>query len=96
MFTKEDLDIIDREYFVVLHEGAVHTILKSRMTGHIWDIENRVLNSEIWSIVVHHKHKKEHPYHVQRNYHPSNMDEAQILIEEHDKWVVENRSKKSR
>ena len=57
MFTKEDLDIIDREYFVVLHEGAVHTILKSRMTGHIWDIENRVLNSEIRSIVVHHKHK---------------------------------------
>lgn len=36
MFTKEDLNIIDRDYFVVLHEGAVHTILKSKMTGHIF------------------------------------------------------------
>lgn len=35
MFIKEDLNIIDREYFVVLHEGSVHTILKSRMVGHI-------------------------------------------------------------
>ena len=41
MFEKKDFINVDRKYFKVINETAYHLTLKSKNTGHTWDIECR-------------------------------------------------------
>ena len=93
MFTRADFSCIDKEYFEVKTLTGFHIILKSRNTGHTWDIESRQLTAEQGSIVVNHKHKDGDPFHPQPLFHPKNILEAQELIKAHDEWYIEHQGK---
>ncbi len=88
MFSKEELESIDREYFQVINGTSFHIIIKSKNTSHIWDIESQCIIPGKRSLVIHHKHKEEQPFHIQLNFHPKTVEEAQDLIKHHDTWQM--------
>lgn len=91
MFAKREMREIDRKYFKPILETAYHVQLKSKNTGHIWDIECRPTYGNYRSLVVYHKHKGTDPFHEQLGMHPKTISEAQELIKNHDKWHLNGR-----
>lgn len=91
MYTKKDFIQIDREYFEVICETCYHIQIKSKNTGHIWNIECRCPRPGVRSLIVKHKHKHTHAFHQQRYTHPRSILEAQEIIKAHDKWHLEGR-----
>ncbi len=94
MFEKKDFINVDRKYFKVINETAYHLTLKSKNTGHTWDIECRE-NPTGRSLIVNHKHKDSDPFHEQPWFHPRSIEEAQELIKSHDAWQIEGRPNNS-
>lgn len=90
MFEKKDFINVDRKYFKVINETAYHLTLKSKNTGHTWDIECRE-NPTGRSLIVNHKHKDSDPFHEQPWFHPRSIEEAQEMIKSHDAWQIEGR-----
>lgn len=88
MFSKEELKLVDKEYFHILNKTAFHVLVKSKNTLHIWDIESQSITPGKRSLVIHHKHKDEQPFHTQLNFHPKTLEEAQDLIKKHDEWQM--------
>ena len=87
MFDRKDFNCIDREYFQVINETCYHITLKSKNTGHTWDITS-TKNPYGKSIVISHKHNDEDPFHVQPRVHPRSIQEAQDMIKAHDMWQL--------
>lgn len=85
MFTTKDFKQIDKEYFGVITKTGYHIILKSKNSGHTWDIYCQE-SGRGRSLVISHKHNDFEPFHVQRKYHPKSVEEAQQMIMKHDKW----------
>lgn len=87
MFDQNDFAQIDKEYFRALTETGYHIILKSKNTGHTWDIycQERTRGR---SLVISHKHSDTEPFHIQRKYHPKTVTDAQKKIMKHDKWYL--------
>ena len=92
MFGKNDWDQIDNEYFKVIEASMYHITLKSNTTGHIWDIYCRYYPGGR-SIIVYHKHRDSDPFHKQKGYHPQTIAQAQDLIKDHDRYVMEGKNK---
>ena len=95
MFTKEDFSDIDTVYFSVKSFTGYHIILKSKNTGHIWDIYYRPFPGG-HSLVIHHKHKEKDPFHQQPYFHPRTLEEAQDMIKKHDTWQLKGRKEGTR
>ncbi len=93
MFKKEDLQCLDRKYFEILQESGYHITMESNLTGHIWDIAWRE-NPTGKSFVISHKHKASDPFHLQPRMHPKTVEEAQEMIKDHDRWVLEKKKNK--
>ncbi|SFU86682.1 hypothetical protein [Butyrivibrio sp. M55] len=87
MFDRKDLNCIDREYFQVISETCYHITLKSKNTGHTWDITSTE-NPYGKSIVISHKHNDMDPFHIQPRVHPRSIQEAQDMIKAHDIWQL--------
>jgi hypothetical protein len=90
MFTQKDYAQIDTEYFEVKTKTQYHIVLKSKNTGHFWDIEYRGRPGGR-SLLINHKHKESQPFHPQNRYHPRSVADAQRLIREHDVWQMNGR-----
>ena len=91
MFNQHDFDKIDRTYFDVLQISGYHIILKSKNTKHIWDLYFKETQIGKSSIIISHKHNDTDPFHEQAQMHPKSVDEAQLLIKDHDRWHIQNR-----
>ncbi len=90
MFERKDFEEIDREYFDVINETCYHIILKSKNTGHTWDIMCQERPNGR-SLVISHKHKDKDPFHIQRGFHPKTVEDAQKKIMKHDLWHLKGR-----
>jgi len=93
MFDKNDISQIDRDHFQVIEESCYHIVLKSKNTGHTWDITCRY-HPGGRSLIVNHKHKDSDPYHEQPGFHPLTIKQAQDMIKNHDAWVMETKNNK--
>lgn len=91
MFTRKDFAQIDKDYFFVVTKTCYHIILRSRNTGHIWDIECRDNPNNTRSFVISHKHNEGEPFHQQPCFHPKSVTEAQGMILAHDNWHIGGR-----
>ncbi len=60
MFTTEELQSIDRKYFMVIVADAYDVTLISNNTRHVWYIHNVELKDRNLCM-VYHKHKISHP-----------------------------------
>ena len=93
MFDQKDFEQIDKEYFEVLNMTGSHIILKSKNTGHSWD-----LYCTDWAhgrvIQVFHKHYDHDWFHEQRKIHPSNVAYAQTRIKKHDEWYLRHKKRR--
>ncbi len=87
MFEKKEFEYIDREYFQVINETCYHLILKSKNTGHTWDITCKD-NPGGRSLVILHKHKDDYPFHEQPTMLPRSIEDARDMIKEHDAWQI--------
>ncbi len=91
MFDTKEFENVDREYFEVINETCYHLTLKSCNTGHTWDIECRDNLNNTRSLVISHKHKDSYPFHIQPNFHPRSIEEAQEMFKAHDTWHLDGR-----
>lgn len=91
MFSKDELQSIDRRYFKVMQAGAFCIVLESRNTGHQWWIGPIGFGDEIQ---LHHRHKRSYPWHLQklfgkRHTLPGAIDEIKC----HDRYVLNGRKR---
>ena len=91
MFTRQEFKKLDGKYFDVLLRSAYYINLKSRNTGHTWSIYSKQLTVDRRELEISHKHKDNDEYHVQLRFHPRNIDEAQRMIKDHDRWHLNGR-----
>ncbi len=91
MFDTKDFNRIDKGYFEVLSLTSLNIKVRSKNTGHLWSIHSKDLNQNISSIEIWHQHKDEDRPHLQRGLHPLTVREAQKMIKEHDRYVLNGR-----
>ncbi len=91
MFTFADFNRVNRKYFKIQALTAFHIILKSRNTGHYWDLSSQEFMPGQSSIIIGHKHREDDRFHIQRKFHAQTVDEAQELIKKHDLWHLKVR-----
>lgn len=91
MFSKKETAQIDRKYFDVIHVTGYHIIVRSKNTGHYWDIESVELFFGKKIISIMHKHNREDTYHIQKRFHPRSVEEAQEMIKKHDDFHIRER-----
>ena len=88
MFKTEELQKIDKKYFVIIQVGEADVTLISKNTGHIWRIHNSGYPMKS-TCVIFHAHSLIQPYH----YHgmTNTMPQAVKSIQNHDKWQLKGR-----
>lgn len=91
MFDTKDFNSIDKQYFEVLALTCYNIKVRSRNTQHLWAIYSKDLNQNISSIEIWHQHKDEDRPHLQRGLHPLTVKEAQKMIKDHDRYVLNER-----
>ncbi len=88
MFTKEELQSIDRRYFTVIVADAYDVTLISNNTRHVWYIHNVELVDRNLCL-VYHKHRINHPYH--RHSRCWTLRRAIRDIKSHDQFQMNGR-----
>lgn len=63
MYTRQELEAIDRSYFEVIIADEYDVTLMSRNTRHIWHLRNVELSDGEITIILH-KHQVSDPYHA--------------------------------
>ena len=88
MYTQQELDAIDREYFAVIIADQYDVTLMSKNTHHVWQLNNvEMPDGEV--TVVYHKHKASHPYHLHGR--TNTLRQAVRGIRRHDKCQMNGR-----
>ena len=87
MFSNEDLQSLDSEYFSIIMTGAYVVTIMNWNTGHYWYLHNPE-NPESGTVVIFHKHKASHPYHHGR---ANGLWQAVQEIRRHDRWQMNGR-----
>ncbi len=91
MFDRNDFNDIDSGYFSVITKTCFHIILKSKNTGHIWDIYCCSPSPKMRKLKLYHKHSEAVEFHEQSNAHPHSVAEALEMIQKHDIWHMNGR-----
>ncbi len=86
MFTKAELNALDRRYFHVYEATPTVVTLKSKNTRHFWKV-----NVEGKAITLYHSHQGDGNYHVQC--HTYDLESAVLVIKDHDRYQLSNRKK---
>lgn len=63
MYTRQELEAIDRSYFEIIVADEYDVILMSRNTRHVWYLRNVELPDGEVTVILH-KHKASDPYHA--------------------------------
>jgi hypothetical protein len=92
MFTKKEIQSLDRHYFDVRFAGCHCVVLQSKNTKHIWSIHHEEIG-KIKHCIIYHKHNYSAPYHIQGN--ARNMGCAISKIKDHDDFQLNVRKKKA-
>ena len=88
MYTRQELEAIDRSYFEVIIADEYDVTLMSRNTLHIWHFRNvELLDGE--ATVILHEHQISDPYHVHGR--SRTMKRAIRDIKKHDLFQMNGR-----
>lgn len=88
MFTMEELQAIDRNYFTVIVADAYDVTLITKCTQHVWYIRNVELTNRNLCL-VYHKHNISHSYHSHSR--SSTLRKAIKDIKSHDEFQLNGR-----
>lgn len=88
MFSREDLECLDLEYFEIIYMDDRDVTIMSRNTRHMWYIHNPKYPL-MGSCIIFHKHKVSHPYH--QHGRSNTLRQAVRSIKKHDKWQMGGR-----
>ena len=88
MYTRQELNAIDRSYFEVIIADEYEVTLMSRNTRHVWHLRNVELQDGEVTVILH-KHQVSDPYHVHgRSW---TMKQAIRYIKKHDLFQMNGR-----
>ena len=88
MYTRQELEAIDRSYFEVIIADEYDVTLMSRNTRHIWHLRNVELPDGEVTVILH-KHQVSDPYHVHGR--SRTMKQAIRYIKKHDLFQMNGR-----
>ena len=88
MYTRQELEEIDRRYFEVIIADEYDVILMSRNTRHVWYLRNVELSDGEVTIILH-KHQVSDPYHAHGR--SRTMKQAIRDIQKHDLFQMNGR-----
>lgn len=92
MFTKKEIESLDRHYFNIRFAGGYCVVLQSKNTKHIWSIHHEEIG-KIRHCIIYHKHNDSDSYHIQGN--ARNMECAITKIMDHDDFQLKGRKEKA-
>ena len=88
MYTRQELNAIDRSYFEVIIADEYEVTLMSRNTRHVWHLRNvELLDGEV--TVILHKHHVSDSYHAHGR--SRTMKQAIRYIKKHDLFQMNGR-----
>ena len=90
MITKAELNLIDPQYFNVLHMSCYLVVLQSHNTGHFWRLECEV-HSTFRHYRIYHKHNSFTCYTYHRHRDARNLATAIDHIKSHDSFQINGR-----
>ena len=90
MFTQQELDQIDRDYFEVIVANEYDVTLISNNTRHVWYLHNAEMPDRNVTIIFH-KHNINHPYH--QHGRAGTLNRAIKSIKAHDAFQLNGRRK---
>ena len=93
MFTKKDIESIDRNYFRVKSAGCYGITLQSKNTKHCWYITSEEYG-QIKTCTIYHTHHEGTPMH--QHGHGGNLNTCIRKIKDHDVYQIIKDSKKRR
>lgn len=88
MFSAEEINSLDRNYFNVITVNEYDVTIMSRNTGHYWYLHNPEYPEE-GTICLFHRHNGNLPYHFQR--HEKSLRAAVRYIRRHDRFQMNGR-----
>ena len=88
MYTRQELNAIDRSYFEVIIADEYEVTLMSRNTRHVWHLRNVELPDGEVTVILH-KHQVSDPYHVHGR--SRTMKHAIRYIKKHDLFQMNGR-----
>ena len=88
MYTRQELEEIDRSYFEVIIADKYDVILMSRNTRHVWYLRNVELPDGEVTVILH-KHQVSDPYHAHGR--SRTMKQAIRYIKKHDLFQMNGR-----
>lgn len=86
MFSLQQLNSIDRKYFMVFESAPYLLVLKSKNTRHYWRIQPTGKKNQC---SIYHSHCGDCNYHFQCN--SKDLEESLKTIREHDKYQLTHR-----
>ncbi|MGN8773368.1 hypothetical protein [Candidatus Weimeria sp. HCP3S3_B5] len=88
MFTRKELEAIDRNYFAVIVANDYDVTLMSKNTHHVWRLHNAEMpDGNI--VVIFHKHHASDPYHFHGRC--GTLNGAMREIKRHDLFQLNGR-----
>ena len=88
MYTRQELNAIDRSYFEVIIADEYEVTLMSRNTRHVWHLRNVELPDGEATVILH-KHQVSDPYHIHGR--SRTMKQAIRYIKKHDLFQMNGR-----
>ena len=88
MYTRQELEAMDRSYFEIIVADEYDVILMSRNTRHIWYLRNVELPDGEVTVILH-KHQASDPYHAHGR--SPTMKRAIWDIKKHDLFQMNGR-----
>ena len=88
MYTRQELEAMDRSYFEIIVADEYDVILMSRNTRHIWYLRNVELPDGEVTVILH-KHQASDPYHAHGR--SRTMKRAIWDIKNHDLFQMNGR-----
>lgn len=93
MFTKRELNMLADPYFEVIRVDDRFVEVKSKCTGHCWNVFKNNFESRM-KIVLYHKHTEETKYYHKQRICGSVADAVKV-IQDHDEYVMLRHGEKS-
>lgn len=92
MFSNEDLNFLDPEYFSIITTDAYDVTIMSRNTGHYWYLHNPEY-PEQGTVIIFHSHHADRLGRVRYHLHgkANTLRQAVRSIRGHDRWQMNGR-----
>lgn len=88
MFSHEELQSLDREYFNVIAASEYDVTIMSRNTGHYWYLHNPEYPDR-GTVIIFHRHNGRQPYHLHGR--ANTLRQAVRSIRGHDRFQLNGR-----